>query len=288
MHIGTYINIYIRTYQVWNQKHKNNYSCFKVIIYSFVWRLKIEKHVVSHKNSSGKSVSKLYHNTIKLLYYLHCSTSVLSRLDDRYSQAIWFQRDFLKLRWALPTFSVKVIMQTTVVTDINFYFYIVEYFGLHIILYAWEFCARRDGGVAARNAFYTSSPWQKTRVRLVHMTRILDAFECKTIRNPIQTNHYIHVGTTRFLDSLGAAVARQFKSPTRLYFIVIYLAPHTKYTICSHDGRASKVVKVFGPVHWDADRRVINLNESGGGGYGDGFTTRFRANPRAGTIFIVI
>lgn len=96
------------------------------------------------------------------------------------------------------------------------------------------------------------------------------------------------MGTTRFPDSLGAAVARQFKSPTRLYFIVIHQAHHTKYTICPHDGRASKVVKVFGPVHGDADRRVINLNESGGGGCGDGFTTRFRANPRAGTIFIAV
>jgi len=125
-------------------------------------------------------------------------------------------------------------MQTTVVTEINFYFYIVEYFGLHIImLYAWEFRVRRTGGVAARNSFYTSSSWRKTRVRLVQHDSTSWRLRVQTIRNPIQTNHIHHVGTTRFLDSLDSVVARQFKWPIRLYFIVIiYQSHYTNCTIC--------------------------------------------------------
>jgi len=53
-------------------------------------------------------------------------------------------RIFLKLRWAVPTFGVKVIMQT-VVTEINFYFYKVEFVGFYII-YSSEYCARRAWG----------------------------------------------------------------------------------------------------------------------------------------------
>lgn len=198
---------------------------YKVIIYSSVWRLKIEKHV-SRTNSSGKSVSKRYHNMIILLYYLHCCTRVLSRLNDRYSQAIWFQLDFLKLRDEhCRRLALRLLCKQS--SRINFYFYIVEYVGLYIILYAWEYCARCSGGVAAWKAFYTS--WRKTRVRLVHTTRLLVAFEYKKLDTQFKLT--VHVGTTGFLqDSLGAVVARQLKSETRFYFIIIIYQAHN--TIC--------------------------------------------------------
>lgn len=169
----------------------------------------------------------------------------------------------------------------TVVTEINFYFYIVEYVGFYIILYAWEYCARRSGGVAVRNAFYTSS-LRKTRVRLVHTTRyFLDAlFEYNKLET--QFKRTAHVGT-----AFGGGDREEVKIGDSLISNYKHTSDTPYEYDLSHDGWASKVVKVFGPLHDCSVCRVINLKESGGGG-GDGFTTQFRANPRAGTIFIAV